>query len=569
MADSNFKVVKVSKDVVSVEVLIPSNLDPNFRIGTYVKIPYTNNDPGFIVAVVKNYQICSRLGDDPQAPILSPSFIVELELLGSINGDKKFERGSHGIPIPPNNEIAILDPCDLESVYTSRMNDFEQFTFSKLSHHGNVPVAVNGNKLFNKHFAIVGSTGSGKSFAVASIFQAAINARETGDSYSLNNTHVVLFDIHGEYKTAFPEANHIDMTQIKLPHWLLNTEEMMELYMENSEDTAHNQLSQFRLAVTGNKKHHNDAMPPDDIFFDAPLRFSIKEVINYLRNMDQELVSKKTLRPSVTGDLDERIPGYFAEQINFEPTDSKKGAFAGQFAKFVPRLESIANNPRLKFLFDDNLEASLLDVLKQLLGYNSKSNISVIDLSGVPFEVLSVTVSVVSRLIFEYGYYYRRSHDNGSLDAPVLLVYEEAHKYAPKSELTKYRASLHAIERIAKEGRKYGVTLAIVTQRPSEVSETIFAQCNSFIAMRLTNPADQNQVKRLLPDTLGALTNNLATLQSGEGLIAGEAISLPSLVKIDLPTNEPKSTDIAYYEVWKRPWLDVDFDSLVTTWTKS
>ena len=168
-------------------------------------------------------------------------------------------------------------------------------------------------------------------------------------------------------------------------------------------------------------------------------------------------------------------------------------------------------------MFEHSNEIELEDILKQFLGYTEKkSNITVIDLSGIPFEVLSITVSLISRIIFEYGYYYKRLLSDGiDSETPLLLVYEEAHKYVPKSNLAKYRASKNAIERIAKEGRKYGVTLGIISQRPSEISETIFSQCNNFIVMRLTNPDDQNYVKKLLPDTIGNLTSCLPSLQAG------------------------------------------------------
>lgn len=209
------------------------------------------------------------------------------------------------------------------------------------------------------------------------------------------------------------------------------------------------------------------------------------------------------------------------------------------------------------------------------MGYtkDAKSNVTVIDSSGVPFEVLSITVSLISRLIFEYGYFYKRyrcrinSDEKINNDVPFLLVYEEAHKYVPKSELAKYRSSQKAIERIAKEGRKYGVTLILASQRPSEISETIFSQCNNFIAMRLTNPNDQGYVKKLLPDTLGNLIEKLPLLSAGEALLIGESIVMPSVVKIDKCEDyPPSSNDIPYWRLWKDEWKDIDFDKLRQEW---
>jgi DNA helicase HerA-like ATPase len=223
----------------------------------------------------------------------------------------------------------------------------------------------------------------------------------------------------------------------------------------------------------------------------------------------------------------------------------------------------------LDFLFKDSANITIENVLQRLLGYvQTNSNVTIIDLSGIPFEVLSITVSLISRILFEYGYYYKKLINEKDCETPILLLYEEAHKYAPKSDLVKYRASKNAIERIAKEGRKYGVTMGIVSQRPSEISETIFSQCNNFIAMRLTNPDDQAYVRRLLPDTIGDLTSSLSSLQAGEALIIGESIIIPSLVKIDECNPKPASTDVKYLEIWKKEWLDVKFSNIVKTWTK-
>ncbi|MFT5249781.1 MAG: DNA helicase HerA-like ATPase [bacterium] len=168
-------------------------------------------------------------------------------------------------------------------------------------------------------------------------------------------------------------------------------------------------------------------------------------------------------------------------------------------------------------------------------------------------------------MLFDYSYYYKKQV--GDNDMPLLLVYEEAHKYVPKSDLARFKSSRSSIERIAKEGRKYGISLAIISQRPSELSETIFSQCNNFIAMRLTNPDDQNYVKRLLPDSLGSVTDILPSLQSGEALLIGDATVMPSIILVDKCDNEPSSNDIPYLEKWKGEWFNkVDFEGITKSW---
>jgi uncharacterized protein len=251
------------------------------------------------------------------------------------------------------------------------------------------------------------------------------------------------------------------------------------------------------------------------------------------------------------------------------------GSLHGKLTNFVNRLENKINDRRLDFfLGTESMNVTFEDTLQTLLGYSAanKFNVTVIDLSGVPFEVLSITVSLISRLIFEYGYIYKRlrcaqdPNEKVNNDVPILLVYEEAHKYVPNSELSKYRSSKTSIERIAKEGRKYGVTLLLASQRPSEISETIFSQCNNFIAMRLTNPVDQSYVKKLLPDSLGSLIDKMASFRQGEALLVGESVVLPSIVQIDRCDPAPSSNDIPYWELWKEEWKNMDIARIKTEW---
>ena len=251
------------------------------------------------------------------------------------------------------------------------------------------------------------------------------------------------------------------------------------------------------------KKDHfeGDKIAKEKIHYDSPLKFEIKEVLEFARFKDTE-----------------KVEGARGE---------KNGPLNGQLTNFVSRFENKLTDRRLDFLLGDEArDTTFEDVLKTLIGYGeNKTNVTILDLSGVPFDVLSITVSLISRVLFEYGYYYKRlriaeqHNENEINDVPLLLVYEEAHKYAPNDGAAKYRASRESIERIAKEGRKYGITLMLASQRPSEISETIFSQCNNFLALRLTNPADQNYVKRLLPDTMGNLVDRMPTLRAGESLL--------------------------------------------------
>jgi uncharacterized protein len=555
------------------------------KVGSYIQIADYENSSIKLIAIIESFLI--EVTDNAER-----KYLIEANPLGTIE-DGNFRRGGDSIALPPK-EATKASIEDIRAIYASgnKENKYERFCFAELaqSPKERIEVPVNGNKFFNKHFAIVGSTGSGKSHTTAKVLQNATREKKS-DFIGLNNSHVVIFDIHSEYATAFPKANVISIEDLVLPYWLLNADELEELFLESGDNNNYNQSSILRAIITENKEHNNPDL--DKVYFDSPLKFDINEVLNCFNNLKRETVHSEneldiqfSTNHKIFATEKEKNSHYFKEVYEFASTrraskDAGHGISNGIFAdgkldKFISRLGTKVNNPRLQqFLFGAKSKAiTFEETLQQFLGYgykeaerkNSKSNVTIIDLSGVPFEVLSISVSLISRLLFDYSYCYKKQV--GDNDMPLLLVYEEAHKYVPKSDLARYKSSRASIERIAKEGRKYGISLAIISQRPSEISETIFSQCNNFIAMRLTNPDDQNYVKRLLPDTLGSITDILPSLQSGEALLIGEATVMPSIVKIDRCEHEPSSNDIPYLEKWKNEWYEkVDFKNITKKWT--
>lgn len=530
--------VSPNKAIISVD---SDNLDKfkdglDLKVGSYLEI--SDNNDCKLISIIESYKISV---DDKE----NKKFIIEANPLGTLIGED-FTRGGDSLAIPPTG-ARPASHTDIKNIYQASIGKNEKFYFSKLAQDENIEVPVNGNKFFNKHFAIVGSTGSGKSHTVAKILQEAIDGKNE-EYKGLNNSHIVLFDIHNEYKSAFPNANHIGIN-LALPYWLLNSEELEELFLD-TEANDHNQRNIFKESIVNSKRDNFNGENSDKekIHYDSPLFFEINDVLKAAIHKNTEMVS------GAKG-------------------GEKQGSLFGKLTNFVSRLENKIKDKRLDFLLGEKSKAiTFEDTIRQIIGYKKEktSNITIIDLGGIPFEVLSITVSLISRLLFDYGYFYKKRLDTEkkNCETPILLVYEEAHKYVPKSNLVKYRASKNAIERIAKEGRKYGVTLAILSQRPSEISETIFSQCNSFVVMRLTNPEDQSYVKRLLPDTLGNLTDMLPSLQSGEALLIGESIVMPSLVKIDRCNPEPSSSDIKYLEVWQEEWKQVVFENIINEWKK-
>lgn len=522
--------------------------EESLRVGSYVRI--ADNENAILIAIIENFQIVAR--DDG-----TRNHVIEAFPLGVLR-DGKFERGGDSLAIPPKSvEPATIE--DIKRIYSDSVAEAESFCFSNLASNQTVQVPVNGNKFFNKHIAIVGSTGSGKSHTLATIVQKAVSEK-TGD-FTLNNSHVIVFDIHSEYRSAFPDANFIDVSNLVLPYWMLNSEELEEFFLD-TEGNDHNQRNVFKEAIIKDRKDkfQGAEIEREKIHLDSPLVFDIRAVLGSAKTKNEEMID--------TGEK-------YASGAKKDQPKLTQGSLFGKLTNFVNRLESKVNDRRLEFFLGaGSMNVTFEDTLQSLLGYSAKnkSNVTVIDLSGVPFEVLSITVSLISRLIFEYGYIYKRlrcakdPNEKINNDVPILLVYEEAHKYVPNSELLKYRSSKTSIERIAKEGRKYGVTLLLASQRPSEISETIFSQCNNFIAMRLTNPVDQGYVKKLLPDSLGTLIDKMTSFRQGEALLVGESIVLPSIVQIEQCDPAPSSNDIPYWELWKDEWRDMDIAAIKAEW---
>ncbi len=573
----NAEVVAVYPDKVKISVDDLSSFrhaEESLRVGSYLKV--SDNDNVALICIIESFSIEVRETRDG----VERTYMIDAFPLGSLS-DGEFRRGGDELAIPPK-KVVPASTAEIGLIYSNAFPEGKRFCFSSLARQNDIPVPVHGDKFFNKHIAIVGATGSGKSHSTAKIVQEAIAAKE-GDYDGLNNSHIVIFDIHSEYQTAFPEALVLGANDLLLPFWLLNEAEMEEIFLESGDRNNYNQESLLRTTVTLCKEKDNPTA--SKVYFDSPLSYNIQELLNCLENLSRETKDSANPLHIVTDSddrtfttEDEKLRWYSEGPLQFAAgrraaggqIGINKGAYAdGSIDKFVRRLASKINNPRLQFLFgDEGAGLGFEEVLKQLMGFKeeSESNVTILDLSGIPFEVLSITVSLITRILFDHSYYFRRSQ--GKCETPLLLVYEEAHKYAPKSNLARFRASLTAIERVAKEGRKYGTSLLIASQRPSEISETIFSQCSNFLAMRLTNPDDQAYVRRLLPDTLGNLTAGLPSLEAGEALLIGDATVMPSMVRVKKCESKPSSSDIPYFEIWKDQWRSVDFAKITEEWRK-
>ena len=399
---------------------------------------------------------------------------------------------------------------------------------------------LDGNKFFQRHASLLGSTGSGKSWSVAAILEQAAN---------LPSSNLIVFDLHGEYRELSyarhlripgpEELGQADYSLLFLPYWLLNAEELQAMFIDRSEFSAHNQVMAFQDTVVAEKKKQLEKLDKTDILdaftLDSPVPFSIENVITELRRLNQEMVQGTK--------------------------GQKQGTFFGQFSRLLVRLNSKVADKRYGFLFQAPSTAHEYDamaaMIKQLMDYSeSETQIKVIDFSDVPADILPVIVGLVARIIYQVQFWTDRQRRK-----PMALVCDEAHMYLPNKDGKNpvEQRAVENFEKIAKEGRKYGVALLVVSQRPSDVSPTILSQCNNIVSLRLTNGNDQATVKRLMPESLEGLMDTLPILDIGEALVVGDAVLLPSRIRIHPPKEKPLSATIDFWDEWAKDPDTPDF----------
>lgn len=580
-------VIESTPNYITVEIedfRIFEKCKTQLQIGKYLKI--SDGNVAEVICSITNIKTSFSTSAANENAL---KYIIQTQPIGYIYDDK-FIRGTSSIP-SPTEPVFILDDISLDLIFNANANF--SFPIGKLIQN-NIDFKINPNNFLSKHIALVGSTGSGKSCTVAKIIQDIVGINQAKNSHTTSkNSHIIIFDIHAEYESAFKldakenfGLNVLNVDNLVLPYWLMNSEELESLFIESNESNSHNQVSQFKKAVILNKEKYNPSFK--NINYDTPAYFNIEEVYTYLWNINSEVIGRlgnENCPKLIDGTLinDVQKLKYFSSKLEFvapstaNATKATNGAFNGEFNRFLSRIETKLSDKRLSFIMksiDKNKKPLFTDdfnlILKQFLGYLDKANISIIDLSGIPFEVLSISVSLISRLIFDFAFHYSKiKHKNDEYnDIPFMIVCEEAHNYIPKTGGASYNASKKSIERIAKEGRKYGLSLMVVSQRPSEVSDTIFSQCNNFISLRLTNINDQSYVKALMPENTSSLTDILPNLAAGECLVMGDATLLPAIVKLEMPNPEPKSQSIKFHDEWQKEWADVDFDQIINRWTK-
>ena len=398
---------------------------------------------------------------------------------------------------------------------------------------------LDGNKFFQRHAAVLGSTGSGKSWCIANILEKAS---------VLKYTNIIVFDMHGEYKSLSEGSESIaqrfriagpgDLEVTKsdvlfLPYWLLNREELLSMILDRSDSNAPNQASRFTRHIrdlkekTLKKEGKTDTLKTFTV--DSPIPFLMSE-----------LIQKLTIDDTTKG------VGKNGAVV--------KGEWEGKLTRFISRLETKIGDKTYGFMFQPTDEAQKYDwlgaILCKLLGYtDGEKGIKIIDFSEVPSDVLPVVTGTLARLLYDVQFWM-----NSEKRTPFTIICDEAHLYLPVKEDADsvQKQALYNFERIAKEGRKYGVSILPVSQRPADVSKTILSQCNNFIVLRLTNERDKGVIKNLLPDALKSTIEFLPLLDVGEALVVGDAILLPSKIVLDKPsdTHKPISATRNFWDEW-------------------
>ncbi len=404
----------------------------------------------------------------------------------------------------------------------------------------NAEAFLNANKFFQRHAVIVGSTGSGKSWTTALLLERISE---------LKNACAILFDIHGEYHTLhgkgvrhFRIAGPTDLAGdtspaddvMFFPYWLLGYEDLVSLFVDRTDQNAPNQTMLLGRAIMESKRDYLTQNTQHEILkaftIDSPVPFELQAVLTKLNEINTEMVAGAR--------------------------GAKQGDFHGKLSRLIARLEAKRDDRRLGFLFDAPSECSnfsWLDefALRLLAGTIDQDDgcggVKVINFSEVPSDILPLVVGRLASLVFSVQQWTAKANRH-----PIALFCDEAHLYIPNRSDPGSVSSvaLPYFERIAKEGRKYGVGLVVISQRPSEVSKTVLSQCNNFIALRLTNAEDQSVVQRLLPDSMGGFAGILPVLDTAEALVVGDASLLPSRIRIAEPNAKPDGGTVNFWDRW-------------------
>jgi DNA helicase HerA-like ATPase len=572
--NGNNVTIKLSDSVRSNSPIIDGIVYRIGQIGSFLKIPlgYTN-----LFGIVT--QIGAEAIPETMRPLVNLSNEnlmnqqwLSITLVGEQIG-KHFERGISQSPTT-GDVVHIVTLNDLEYIYGGYSN-LSSINIGNISVSESLNAYLDLDKLVSRHFAILGSTGSGKSNAVGVILGAIMNK-------NLPRTRILLLDPHGEYNTVFGNNSTVykinasaKSSQLFVPYWALSFSEFIVLFEGNITDQNKEYI---RTKVLDAKKQgakvNGIDIDPLMITADSPIPFSIKELWFELDDFEQQTYGKRadtsTKMLVKEGNADKLISN------EYTPAAAGGGSpFLNNQAKgilgFLDSIRSRLKDTRYSFLFEPGdytpdlkgrVKKDLSELLVSWIG-NSKA-ITILDISDVPSEIMMSIAGTLLNIIYE-ALFWGQDLQIGGRKQPLLIVLEEAHNYLRSGSDS---ISSRTVQHIAKEGRKYGVGLMMVTQRPSELDETVLSQCGTIIALRMNNTKDRSYVAAAIQDELRSIVDLLPSLRTGEAIISGEGVSIPSRVQFYKLSNAPKSSDPEVSQCWSQEYSHTtqNYDSLVSLW---
>jgi DNA helicase HerA-like ATPase len=440
--------------------------------------------------------------------------VAEIDFLGE--GDEheqsgkliNFKRGITSYPIPGNRVFPVTGE-DLKQMFAA--DDRANIEIGTVYPTKDVRGALYVDAMLGKHFALLGSTGTGKSTSAALIMHRICELAPEG--------HIVMIDPHGEYSAAFKGTGELfNVDNLAMPYWLMNFEEHCEVMITSSGADKQTDSDILAKCLLLARSKNRAAEGLTKLTVDSPIPYTLSDLSNAIQN-EMGLLNKAT----------DTAP----------------------YMRLKTKLDELKADPRYSFMFSGMLVAdTMTSFISKIFRLPAKGKpISIVDVSGVPSDITSVVVAVLSRLVFDYAIWSRNE-----LQRPVLLVCEEAHRYVPSDKTSSGQAVRKILERIAKEGRKYGVSLGLITQRPSDLAEGVLSQCGTIIAMRLNNERDQHFVKAAMPEGARGFLDVIPALRNRECIVCGEGVSIPIRVAFDdlEHSRRPASSDPLFSELWKQ-----------------
>ena len=455
--------------------------------------------------------------------------MAQVDFLGEGDGDRvtgkisNFRRGVTRYPIP-GSEVYAVSSADMNQVYATDARAHVEI--GTVVPTKDIRGALYVDALLGKHFALVGSTGTGKSTCAALIVHKMCDIAPDG--------HIVMIDPHGEYSAAFKQNGALfDVNNLAMPYWMMNFAEHCEVFVTSTGDDRQIDSDILARCLLQARAKNRIAENIGKLTVDAPIPYLLSELTNILQNE--------------MGKLD-------------------KATSSAPFMRLKSKIDELKADPRYNFMFSGLLVG---DTMAEFVGkiFRLPSHgkpISIIDVSGVPSDITSTVVAVLSRLVFDYAIWSRNEPQR-----PILLVCEEAHRYIPSDRVFKDSAVRSILERIAKEGRKYGVSLGLITQRPSDLAEGVLSQCGTIISMRLNNERDQAFVRAAMPEGARGFLDAVPALRNRECIICGEGVSIPIRVALDHleADKRPASEDPLFSTLWRETGGEAEMlDRVVRRW---